>query len=232
MNIRIPLLAASMLASLLAMHARAQVTPVAPASAAVKAPVPAQVDPNSDLAKLYPEARSIGLTVAIAPDPQVPRYRRLFDLEVQAITLGMLNDGYVLDRYAFASETDPQSFGLMIFRCDGWRGYPCQDVTTFVAKPEGEVAPTTRVRAVYLVSDTATWGAATRPLACASQRIRDQLAGIQREQKPGIDCEHRMAVAPDAADAPRKARVELLRFPGRCLSTNGQKTLVVLGPNF
>src|SRR5690349_23693691 len=146
MNIRIPLLAASMLASLLAMHARAQVTPVAPASAAVKAPVPAQVDPNSDLAKLYPEARSIGLTVAIAPDPQVPRYRRLFDLEVQAITLGMLSDGYVLDRYAFASETDAQAFGLLIFRCDGWRGYPCQNESTLAMKPAAEIAATTRIR--------------------------------------------------------------------------------------
>ncbi|HEU4781560.1 MAG TPA: hypothetical protein VFS58_16880, partial [Steroidobacteraceae bacterium] len=77
----------------------------------------AQVDPNGDLAKLYPGAGSIGLAVAILPDPQVPRYRRLFDLGVQAITLGMLHDGYVLDRYAFAAETDPRAFGLMVFRC-------------------------------------------------------------------------------------------------------------------
>ena len=67
----------------------------------VKPSAPAQVDPNSDLAKLYPQAGSIGLALAIVPDPHIPRYRRIFDLQVQAITLGMLNDGYVLDRYAF-----------------------------------------------------------------------------------------------------------------------------------
>src|SRR5690349_15196293 len=159
MNIRVSWLVATMLASMLAIRAQAQAQVTIPAvTVPVKASAPAQVDQNSDLATLYPEARSIGLTVAIAPDPQVPRYRRLFDLEIQAITLGMLNDGYVLDRYAFASESDAQAFGLLIFRCDGWRGYPCQREGTLVAKPEGEIAPVTRIRAVYLVSDTATWG--------------------------------------------------------------------------
>src|SRR5690349_7484329 len=105
-----------------------------------------QVDPKADLTALYPEAGHIGLAVAIVPDPHVPRYRRLFDLEVQAIQLGMLNDGYVLDRYAFASETDAQAFGLLIFRCDGWRGYPCQNESTLAMKPAAEIAATTRIR--------------------------------------------------------------------------------------
>ena len=111
--------------------AAAQAPPTPTPATAVKAAVPAQVNPASDLAKLYPRAGSIGLALAIVPDPHIPRYRRLFDLEVQAITLGMLNDGYVLDRYSFPwSNTDSgaipdperSAFGLMIFRCDGWRG--------------------------------------------------------------------------------------------------------------
>src|SRR5688572_30800945 len=100
---------------------------------AVESRIAAQVDPGADLASLYPEAGHIGMAIAIVPDPHVPRYRRLFDLEVQAITLGMLHDGYVLDRYAFpwsgtisggepkngAADTDKAAYGLMIFRCDG-----------------------------------------------------------------------------------------------------------------
>src|SRR6188508_3077207 len=230
MNTRIPWLLSSMLACGIAMHARAQVT-ITATTTPPKPAAPAQVDPNVDLAKLYPEARSIGLTIAIAPDPQVPRYRRLFDLEVQAITLGMLNDGYVLDRYAFASETDPQAFGLLIFRCDGWRGYPCQNDGTLAAKPDGDIAPTTRVRAVYLVSDTATWGAATKPLTCATVKIRDQISGIQRKADPSLNCAEAPVIPANAVDPPRTARVELLKFPGACSST-GNKTLVVMGPNF
>jgi hypothetical protein len=233
MNVRVSLLVASMLASCTAMNARAQGTPppVTVTVTPAKSAAPVQVDPNADLAKLYPEAVNIGLTVAIAPDPQVPRYKRLFDLEVQAITLGMLNDGYVLDRYAFASETDPQAFGLLIFRCDGWRGYPCQDPSTFPAGTGSKPGVAARIRAVYLVSDTVTWGAATRPLACAALRIRDQLAGIQRAVVAS-NCADGAVIPAPANTPPRRANVELLMFPGQCDSRPGQKTLVVLGPNF
>jgi len=34
----------------------------------------------------------------------VPRYRRLYDLSVEAIELGMLEGGYVLDRYSLPWE--------------------------------------------------------------------------------------------------------------------------------
>jgi len=70
-------------------------------------PVPSQVDPGSDLAKLYPQAGSISVALAVVSDPNIPRYRRIFDMQVQAITLGMLNDGYVLDRYALPSTNSP-----------------------------------------------------------------------------------------------------------------------------
>ena len=58
-----------------------------------------QINPAMTLASLFPEAEQIGLAVAVVPDPLVPRYRRLYDLELVAIELGMLKKGYVLDRF-------------------------------------------------------------------------------------------------------------------------------------
>ena len=58
-----------------------------------------QIHPAMTLASLFPEAEQIGLAVAVVPDPLVPRYRRLYDLELVAIELGMLKKGYVLDRF-------------------------------------------------------------------------------------------------------------------------------------
>jgi hypothetical protein len=192
--------------------------------------VPVQVDPTSDLAKLYPRAGSIGLAVAVLPDPHVPRYRRIFDLGVQAITLGMLNDGYVLDRYSFpwsstegaTPESKPGAFGLMVFRCDGWRGHACQDLSTLAADADPASGQTTRVRAIYLVTDTATWGVATAPLICAVSRIRAQL-GTAADAHDGC---------PATLASTARGNVELLRFPGPCHSNGSRRTLVVLGPNF
>ena len=199
-----------------------------------------QVDPNSDLAMLYPEAGSIGLALAILPDPHIPRYRRLFDLQIQAITLGMLNDGYVLDRVAFpwnntiSSDKDPRTspsitdadhaaFGLLIFRCDGWRGHVCQDLPTVPQGTELTSGQTTRVRAIYLVTDTATWGVSARPLICATRKIREHLPGSEPIGGDPESCPTGTAGT---------GRGELLRFPGRCASDNSSKTLVILGPNF
>ena len=111
----------------------------------------------------------------------------------------------------------------MVFRCDGWRGHVCQDLATLPADADPVSALTTRVRAIYLVTDTATWGVSTPPLICAARRIREHLGA---------------APTPDARDgcakasANEKANVELLQFPGHCESTASRKTLVVLGPNF
>ena len=185
--------------------------------------VPVQVDPTSDLAMLYPRAGSIGLAVAVLPDPHVPRYRRIFDLGVQAITLGMLNDGYVLDRYSFpwsstegaTPDSKPGAYGLMVFRCDGWRGHACQDLSTLAADADPASGQTTRLRAIYLVTDTATWGVATAPLICAVSRIRAQL-GTAADAHDG--CPAMLASA-------TRGNVELLRFPGPCYSNGSRRTL-------
>jgi len=58
-----------------------------------------QIHPAATLASLFPEAEQISVAVAVVPDPLVPRYRRLYDLELVAIELGMLKRGYVLDRF-------------------------------------------------------------------------------------------------------------------------------------
>jgi hypothetical protein len=101
-----------------------------------------QINPAINLASLFPDADLISLAVAVVPDPLVPRYRRLYDLDIVAIELGMLRNGYVLDRFylpwneklraandsqrsagddATALPVDRGAYGLMLFRCDSWR---------------------------------------------------------------------------------------------------------------
>jgi hypothetical protein len=211
-------------------------TDAAPAPAAVPpAPIPVsslQVSPSEDLAALYPQASSIGLAVAIVPDPHVPRYRRLFDLEVQAITLGMLDDGYVLDRYAFPWNEDAKgngddgAFGLMIFRCDAWRDKQCTGAarTGDESDDAGRSVEATRVRAVYFIPDTATWGVTTSPLLCAVREIAAQMSGARSAQKA--------CPVPEAAALGSSRRTVLLQFPGKCPSGQSHRTLVMLGPTF
>jgi hypothetical protein len=101
-----------------------------------------QINPAMNLSSLFPDADRISLAVAVVPDPLVPRYRRLYDLELVAIELGMLRNGYVLDRFYLpwndklraaddsqhpsggdtaALPVDRGAYGLLLFRCDSWR---------------------------------------------------------------------------------------------------------------
>jgi hypothetical protein len=190
---------------------------------------PSQVSPQENLANLYPQAGHIGFAVAIVPDPNVPRYRRLFDLNIQAITLGMLDDGYVLDRYAFPwngkteTEAEKSAFGLMVFRCDGWRGNGCTESKE--PGPTDARAPPTRIRAIYFVTDTATWGVATPPLICAVKRIREQLSGVRSAGTNS--CASSKVQVP-----PARVPIGLLKYPGNCSIEGQPNTLVLLGPSF
>src|ERR1700745_1789173 len=47
-----------------------------------------QISPAMNLANLFPDADRISLGVVVVPDPLVPRYRRLYDLDLVAIELG------------------------------------------------------------------------------------------------------------------------------------------------
>jgi len=203
-----------------------------PAGDAVITVTGMQVNPSADLAALYPQAASIGLAIAIVPDPHVPRYRRLFDLEIQAITLGMLDDGYVLDRYAFPwnesakGDRDDGNFGLMIFRCDAWRNKECTNggAGGGGADDQDGEAQAARIRAIYFITDTATWGVTTSPLLCAVREIGAQLTGARPESR---NCPQAPRLGPSAS-----RRTMLLQFPGKCSTADGGRSLVMLGPTF
>jgi hypothetical protein len=181
-----------------------------------------QIDPTANLRDTFSDTAQISVGVAIVPDPMVPRYRRLYDLSVEAIELGMLNAGYVLDRYSLpwdeqlkaesseraetdsgttppapdlGEKSDAAPYGLLVFRCDTWRKGKCSE------NSGGELR--SHVRALYVVTDTATYGLSDRSLRRAAKRIREQLSAHQ---------------------------VSLLAFP-TCRASAGS-TLVVLGPNF
>jgi hypothetical protein len=195
-----------------------------------------QIDPTADLRRTFPKASQISVGVAVVPDPLVPRYRRLYDLSVEAIELGMLNAGYVLDRYSLpwdeklkaespqkdnpgtdtpsSGEAPPEKsddalpYGLLVFRCDAWRRGGC-----YGNRGKG---PQSHIRALYVVTDTATYGLDDRGLRKAAKRIKDQLKDQTRD--------------PPSATQPPRPQVSLLAYP-TCPESGGA-TLVVLGPDF
>ena len=222
-------------------------TPPSPTTPAQAAELPHsqgpryQIDPTADLRRSFPWAAQISLGVAVVPDPRVPRYRRLYDLSVEAIELGMLDAGYVLDRYSLpwgeqlkteessankdaaddtesaengGSTTEPAPgeksdpapdnipYGLLVFRCDTWRKSECSQ--------NHETEQRSRIRALYVVTDTATYGLSDHGLLEAARRIREQ---INRE-RPSTTQPH----------------ISLLAFPS-CPAKDGAP-LVVLGPDF
>jgi hypothetical protein len=196
-----------------------------------------QINPACDLRTLYPTAGHIGLALAVVPDPKVPRYKRIYDLSIQAIELGMLRDGFVLDRYYLpwsaskdtgsAADTETRSkpvtlhrgtFGLMTFRCDGWRGDHC-------GYPGAPEQPSTVVRALYVVTDIETRGVARLSFRCAVGRIRAEL----RDPPPKDECPDFQASENDDPQVPLP-QVSLLSFPDRLCA--GASSLVILGPDF
>jgi hypothetical protein len=206
-----------------------------------------QIDPTADLKDTFPRASQISLGVAVVPDPLVPRYRRLYDLSVEAIELGMLDAGYVLDRYSLpwgeqlkaeaeseakapkqkddagaaddardtadaedadsntgpgpAKKSDDIPYGLLVFRCDTWRNSECSENQGSKQR--------SHIRALYVVTDTATYGLGDHGLRNAARRIKEQISDQSSTTQP---------------------HVTLLSFPS-CPETAGA-TLVVLGPDF
>jgi hypothetical protein len=246
-----------------------------------------QVYPAAWLAGLFPSAVKISFVVAVVPDPLVPRYRRPYDLDIVALELGMLQEGYVLDRFylpwndelraasSSTSSSQPQSqsllqqppmryrYGLMIFRCDGWRSreelHPATSVEAMGASsacsaPVSESSTRgARIRALYLVTDTAAKGIESDALLCAIDRINSQLpAGASGGTSPSPRFPHcwrwqasagtsitsdasvtslgsGVSAASEGSPAPLTA---LLSYPGACQSPDPSSTLLVLGPDF
>jgi hypothetical protein len=214
-----------------------------------------QIDPGCELKTLYPNADSIGLALAVVPDPRVPRYKRIYDLAIQAVEMGMLRDGFVLDRYYLPwntsanvdpgasavpeegksareqTESEPEqrrkvrskhdatlhpgTFGLLTFRCDGWR----QDNCGFPGTSNQHSRAT--IRAIYLVTDIETRGISRHPFTCALSQVRRELndSGVSDGECP-----------PHGEMKRGTPEMSLLHFPdASCASANN---LVVLGPDF
>jgi hypothetical protein len=199
-----------------------------------------QVSVWQDLAELYPEAQKISFAIAAVPDPRVPRYRRFYDLDIEALQLGMLSEGYTLDRWSVpwlganvqkTAEKHPQrdfNFGVLIFRCDTWRygAKLTRDVcngrlTSTERKIEPGFIPESRFRVIYLVPETATQGVDLDALTQAVGQIEMQLP-----------TEPSGAGTAEASDP----RIGMLSFPNLSYPNNdcaaSSKTLLILGPTF
>lgn len=139
-----------------------------------EAKVARQIEPYMPVSTAFPDVDAIEFAVLLVPDPLVPRHRRSYEQNLAALTQGMLDQDYVLDRYVFPWQqklqngavgtnsldlADDGRYGLMIFRHDGWRDGPGG----------------TSVRAIYVVPETATYGVAQKTLRCAMSRIETQL---------------------------------------------------------
>ena len=219
-----------------------------------------QVYPATRLSTLFPAAVQISFAVAVVPDPLVPRYRRPYDLEIVALELGMLHDGYVLDRFylpwnadlrrastATSAQQGPMAYryGLMIFRCDAWRSRDLIRTPDPASRPANTAcnAPVTdasthgtHIRALYIVTDTATKGLEGEALLCAMDRINSQLSGdfpaptvpMQRFKR----CWQWLEGAPAISTESPAPRAALLSYPDTCETPDRAATLLVLGPNF
>jgi hypothetical protein len=156
-----------------------------PATTETKPEATALVGPEWPIGGSFPDADRIVLGIAFVPDPRVPRHRRAFDIAIGAISSGMMDTGYMLDRFNFpwpsastpskpdndaldqegpAQVPDDGKFGVIIYRRDCWRdpGYKCQRSTTQIA-------------ALYLVPETVSFGVPRRTFEHALACVRLQL---------------------------------------------------------
>jgi hypothetical protein len=207
-----------------------------------------QINLWQDISRTYPHAREISFAVVTIPDPRVPRYRRLYDLGIDALQLGMLSKSYVLDRWAMpwasgarkarGQPAELPNFGMMIFRCDVWRdanrstGHSCDDQTLATAvSHETTVLPDARLRVVYLVPETATQGVEYDGLCQAVARIGEQLSGDPPASL--ADCLPASRHPEPAANTIpiTNGYTGLMSFPNPACSPR-RDNLVILGPVF
>lgn len=140
--------------------------------------VPRQVDPEAELHLLYPRAARFSHAIVLVPDPRIPRHRRGYDLSLAAISQGMLEAGFVLDRYAMpwqkylddlgkdpgriAMESqggDDGKYGVLIYRKDVFRS--------------GSSGPSagSELRILYVVAESGTYGVQQRAFGRALLRV-------------------------------------------------------------
>ncbi|WP_293394012.1 hypothetical protein [Nevskia sp.] len=169
---------------------------------------------DSDIARQYADYCALDLLAAAVPDPRIPRHRRGYDQTIAAITQGMLDGGYVLDRYDLpwlpsknGVATRSSDYGLLLFRDDGWRNPP---------QAGQPISRGTALRAVYLLPETATDGLHAPAVDAVLARIHAQL----REVPSAVA----HCVGQDLSRAPG---IRLAAFHG-CAADQ----LLVLGPVF
>ena len=166
------------------------------------------------MTSLVGEVDVVELLLATTPDPRVPRHRRFYDHTIAAIDAGMLEGGYVLDRFGFpwqdslragasAAAADDGCYGWMLFRQDAWRDLAGADDKAVAAS--SAVRPV-RDRLVLLVPETASYGVARQALDGAIDTVSDLI------REGGA---HRLAT-----------------YPGCATSGDGAASLVVIGPSF
>ncbi len=131
---------------------------------------------DGDIARQYADYCALDLLAAAVPDPRIPRHRRGYDQAIAAITQGMLDGGYVLDRYDLpwlaaknAVVTRSSDYGLLMFRDDGWRNPP---------QAGQPIGGGTALRAVYLLPETATDGLHAPTVDAVLARVHAQLREV------------------------------------------------------
>lgn len=190
-----------------------------------------QLDPEQPLQDVYPSAGLIDYAILIVPDPRVPRHRRSYELALRSVIAGMNDADYVLDRYYFPwqgyggdkagagqgdrwaakDQADDGRYGALVFRNDRWRAERGAENT----------APATRLRVLYVVAETVTYGVQRDAMRNALYRVADEVEGIALLERinggPPHGAAHRYIEPPRRADA-----------------NNGvpEGRLLVIGPNF
>jgi hypothetical protein len=201
-----------------------------------------QVHADELIGNLFPDSDEIRLGIAFVPDPRVPRHRRGFDIAIEALTSGMLDAGYVLDRfmlpwtYGSANEktesggtnaaaspdlADDGRFGLLVFRDDCWRDDP--EPANSVPSANKCATRTRRVVALYLVPETVSYGVPSMTFSSALDRVQEQICDAKSEENQG-----RRTCATALGKEGAKSKVSLLQTT----KLDGCSEMVLLGPTF
>lgn len=152
-----------------------------------------QIDPNQPIEDLFPQARSISYAVVTLPHPAVPRHRRSYYAATDGLDSGMHANGYDFaayydpwteyrdtkadsapDSWQLGNFASDASYGIRVYRREGWRY--CE------SNPEEDCDKATRLRVLFIVGETQTYGIQREALDAALWR---SVAEVHRERESG-----------------------------------------------
>lgn len=195
-----------------------------------------QIDPYDDLERWYPHASRFEYGILLVPDPRIPRHRRGYDLSLTGISSGMLEAGYVLDRYSVPwqaylddaeqgtrpsneqAKADDGHFGILVFRKDGWR----------------HGAQGTQLRILYLVAESGTYGVQQQAMVNALLQLHAVTAAprTKAEPEPADIQESTSSLCPKPKPTPA-ARKDNRKHTALMIAAAGSSpALLVIGPRF